>query len=249
MKLFLTRPLSERQATTLKTTSVGLPSEYLRSLLLVNVTDTLSPSHWPNCNWCPAKGGKTHLVTGSNSTDSDSGDESADAGPSDSDDTNDDTDDPDNGDEDSDSGDEAEGSDGALPGNVPAGRSNQRRMAKRFRRDFDGPSYSIDSKKDARPESLQAIVMPTSALPVAPYATMVPSVTLPPSLESSQGSQSTDRVISGTPEPAENGAKTQKGKGATPTAKCTPSPTKSLAPSASEWNPRMTFFGLLTVHL
>ena len=175
-------------------------------------------SHWPNCNWCGTTAGSKHIATGPNGT---SAGQPPTDDPGDGDDGGDDYgDDGDDGGDGSNGGSSqsSSGSNGGLPIGVPP----ISRMVKRIRRLF-GSNASATLSPDA----------------VLEVAANLPTFSI---LGGLAGPTTTsDRVVNGTPAAAENPVKTQTQKNTPATATtaksgsgCTPSPTKSLAPSASK---------------
>lgn len=195
-------------------------------------------SHWPDCNWCT--GPRTHLGTGGNATGSDGED------PSESPDSEDDpdNDDPDVDDQPDDDSTAEDGSDtnAALP-NLPLPSETAvslitpaTRIIKRVRR---GVMHDVDFQQETLIPSLIPTDLPsTNDLPI-----------------SDQTSSSMDRVMTQSPNAAEDPVKgghkssaknspasSTSSKKGSPTQKahgsdaCTPSPTKSLAPSASTFS-------------
>ncbi|KAI0335413.1 chondroitin AC/alginate lyase [Cubamyces sp. BRFM 1775] len=201
-----------------------------------DVHDYLSwaPYHWPQCNWCSK--GTNHLSgpnQGSNSTDdggSDDGSSGDDSGAFDGDDPYEDG-----------GGEDDEAYELAVLNNLALGRRGvsahghaHRRMVRRKRgalhHDRSGlmatparrqESWSSDTTGWATAALFDGLPLPTDGDPPVP--------TSPPglgNLPSTGSSSSSVKTINGTPAPAQAPAKTQAGK-------CTPSPTKSLAPSAT----------------
>lgn len=219
----------------LETTLVGHPSLSFSFILELSLFNLPYCSHWPNCNWCGAEAGSQHIATKSNGTHADQP-PTDDPGPGNGNDYGDgDNGDDDSGDDDNDYGDDGDdgsngdnsqsnsGSSGGVPVNIPP----ISRMVKRIRR-FFGSNTSLDDIPNA----------------VFNAAAGLPSISLPGGLPSP--TTTSDRVVNGTPAAAENPVKTQtqKNKAAVTTTaskttktseECTPSPTKSLAPSASKF--------------
>ncbi|TDL20464.1 chondroitin AC/alginate lyase [Rickenella mellea] len=212
-----------------------------------SVRDYLSwaPYHWPDCNWC-TKSGKNHFASGSNTTDNGDTGEPSDADPEDSDSAGPTEYDP--------LGDEQNGGDNAdtplssiLPLNV--GMRMMRRRVRRSAAQAPEVVFSVQNETSlavamsttstgshtANPTGVEAQIYVAENAQDVSLPTDVRSITLPLSAAHTSSSHSDDRVINGTPTPAQNGAhtKTAKGHSATAKASCTPSPTKSLAPSAT----------------
>ncbi|KAH9857890.1 alginate lyase-domain-containing protein [Lenzites betulinus] len=190
-----------------------------------NVHDYLSwaPYHWPDCNWCSK--GTNHLSgpgRGGNDTSTDGG----------GDDGNWDSDDP------------YEGDDGdtyelnalnniALLRRDPVTESAvhgpaHRRMIRRKRASLHQSSAAAPVRRQDNDDPAATInvlsgLLPTDGVPAVPTSPPMPGG-MPPT---GTTSKSTIKTINGTPAPAQAPAKT------TQNAKCTPSPTKSLAPSAT----------------
>ncbi|KAI0651739.1 alginate lyase-domain-containing protein [Trametes meyenii] len=191
-----------------------------------DVHDYLSwaPYHWPACDWCSK--GTNHLSgpSSTNSTDTDSGDDGDDY-PSD--------DDP--------YGEDGGADDDAYELNVlnnlsALRRANghgaihgraHRRMIRRKRdlleqiRSQDTLARRQDSSVQDGTASQEDAILPATDIPAVP--TSLPTGVLPTGTSSASSSVKT---INGTPAPAQAPAKTT-------ASKCTPSPTKSLAPSAT----------------
>ena len=171
-------------------------------------------SHWPNCNWCEK--GTNHFAN-PNSTEPDIGDGSGDG------------DFPDDGDYEGggvttpDSEQRfINGFDGTLPILVTRNMQGAHRRMRRVRRhgtpvvEERPPSLSRRGSLDPFPDFGGNPITDAPALPTAP---LVPNL----------GGSRTGKGAAGTPAPAQAPAKTQKA-----ASKCTPSPTKPLAPSASK---------------
>ncbi|KAL1952072.1 hypothetical protein VTO73DRAFT_1221 [Trametes versicolor] len=191
-----------------------------------NIHDYLSwaPYHWPNCNWCSK--GTNHLGgpnQGGNSTTS-GGDD---------DDPGDVSNDPyENGGDDS-ALDVSALNNIALLRRESSGhgfshRPAHRRMMRRKRDDLaHGPPQSAPVRRQdsespsATINGLGDLPLPTDGLP--PVPTIPPN---PNGLPTGTATKSSVKTLNGTPAPAQAAAKTTQ-------AKCTPSPTKSLAPSAT----------------
>ncbi|KAL5501024.1 hypothetical protein ACEPAH_9411 [Sanghuangporus vaninii] len=198
-----------------------------------------APYHWPNCNWCT--GGRAHLATGGNRTDSEN---SGDGSNSDSNTSANTYDDgaPENSGEDS-GGDDGSSDDGImipdpsetyLP--VPTSITvpiAQRKMIKRVRSFADSEQQGallVDGYAPNLPSILATTVIP-EAEPTSTEDNVANGSTGVQNARKTQTQQ--HAKTTGTPK----GKTTQKG-AATKTAggggsDCTPSPTKSLAPSAT----------------
>lgn len=209
----------------------GNPQDYL----------SWAPYHWPACNWCTK--GTTHL-SNPGSSGNDTGDDSDDG-----------TDgaDPDDSDPYEDGGSDDGGDDGdetlivirdhhSAFSRRRRGVFGSHRHMRRLRRAALQPLVQV---RDASIQDAQANApisgspiaqlaglddVPTSLLPTVP--TPLPSVSVPQSPLSGPGSSSSGSIgtMAGTPAPAEAPAKTSSPKSS---GSCTPSPTKSLAPSAT----------------
>ncbi|KAI0670017.1 chondroitin AC/alginate lyase [Trametes maxima] len=192
-----------------------------------DVHDYLSwaPYHWPDCNWCSK--GTNHLSGpgNSNGTDADSGDDGDDY-PSDDDPYGED------------GGDDDDAYElNALNNLSVLRRANghgavhgraHRRMIRR-RRDLlehvhpqGTPVRRQDSNVQDGTASQEDVPLPTGDIPAIP--TSLPTGGVLPTGTSS--ASSSVKTINGTPAPAQAPAKTT-------ASKCTPSPTKALAPSAT----------------
>ncbi|KAI0724433.1 alginate lyase-domain-containing protein [Cerioporus squamosus] len=202
-----------------------------------DVHDYLSwaPYHWPDCNWCSK--GTNHLSAPSqsgNSTDDDDDDQDDDDGSLDG------TDPYENGGDDDY---ELLAAEVALVHRalgtvqVHSGRAHHRML--RRRRPLLGhgtPGNVVQARQDVGNAQLSptAVVssLPTGALSSVPTggSLSVPTSTRLPGgqLTSSSSRTTSDRTISGTLAPAQGAAKTSKAG-----SKCTPSPSKTLAPSAT----------------
>ncbi|OCH96520.1 chondroitin AC/alginate lyase [Obba rivulosa] len=201
-----------------------------------NTHDYLSwaPYHWPDCNWCSK--GTTHL-----------------SNPDDPDDGDDDGSDPPDADPGAGGSNSYEdgGSDDGTPevalfvlGNPSSAFVKSKRSAfdahhrmMRRRRELStaesSPSKTQDLALSSSEAELLALVELPAQLPVldilsfpSSFPTVLP--TQPPAVNAptSSTTQSSIGTVAGTPAPAEAPAKTQ-------SSKCTPSPTRSLAPSAT----------------
>ncbi|PIL32076.1 hypothetical protein GSI_06780 [Ganoderma sinense ZZ0214-1] len=197
-------------------------SEYARSgpWSVTQKKDTLPPSsderdylswapyHWPACNWCSH--GTNHL-----------------SGPNQGGNSNSTTDpDPDPGTNDG-SGDPYEGDDGYASDDGDDGDAWERRAFQRHRRMMTLRRNLLSSRLSHFPRQVPVDDVDTPSLPQdgpSPLPTSPPVVGDVPTLPTT-GSSSV-KTINGTPAPAQAPAKTEKNK-------CTPSPTKSLVPSAT----------------
>ncbi|KAI5117626.1 hypothetical protein M0805_001269 [Coniferiporia weirii] len=192
-----------------------------------------APYHWPDCNWCA--GPRTHLITGGNSTNSTGADDSSADSDSEDDDQGNDNDNADDPDDD-------DGSSGIVPDvikflPVPVAHRKMVKRVRRFAHDekrsiLVAPGDRIEDSEGDQPD----------------LGSVTSDISLPTVLPDPV-SQTTDdgNVASGTAAAAENARKTQKaqpkatdapkdkGTPTTPTAAagCTPSPSKSLPPSAT----------------
>ena len=194
-------------------------------------------SHWPDCNWCSK--GSTHFVS-PNSTDPDSGD-------------SDDTDDsdgsgyPDNpgypADSDGNSTDVSDTEDlraetvnvnffvhntDPFRPRVDVAFGSHRRMRRVYRPSMHGSSPNAPRSNHVR----RQFPMPNQPATALPIPTALPTAMPqgPTAAPLPLSSSTTSNRVVGTQAPAEAPAKAKP-----KNASCTPSPTKSLAPSASEY--------------
>ncbi|KAI0361753.1 chondroitin AC/alginate lyase [Trametes cingulata] len=191
-----------------------------------------APYHWPDCNWCSK--GTNHLSgpnRGDNSTDADPGDDGG-GDPSDGDDPYED-----GGGDDDDAYEVSALNNIAIlrrePGHTASHGSMHHRMIRRKRKSLhDGfarsapvrrqDTASPDTSATATADALDGLPLPTDGTP--PLPTSPPDLGDLPSTGTS--TQSSVKTINGTPAPAQAPAKTK-------ASKCTPSPAKALAPSAT----------------
>lgn len=205
----------------------GAPRDYL----------SWAPYHWPNCHWCSK--GSTHFVS-PNSTDPDSGDWEDTNDPDEGGDMESPTD-PSESDEDAATAADSEDlraemvnvnfvvhdTDPFRP-RVDLAFGSPRRMKRVYRSSVhDGLSHPPDSRRTRRQapglgDNIPAGLLPTT-LPTTISAPGVPTAAPLPG-----SSTSASNHVVGTQAPAAAPAKTQ-----TKKTSCTPSPTKSLAPSAT----------------
>jgi hypothetical protein len=189
-------------------------------------------SHWPNCNWC-GRGGTVHLVHSPNTTD-DTGDTSDPPSETGKPDTTDPYPDGglDNDVTESEAVQDAVAQDASLKlvSKRRSAPTSHRRTSRLKRSSF--PIYNREVVIAAEDDSDSLVSASDIVFPLAvPVGGPPPLPTLPPiGLSTGTGAtQTSERIINGTPAPAQAPAKTQKGG----RSSCTPSPTKSLAPSAS----------------
>ncbi len=183
-------------------------------------------SHWPDCNWCSK--GTNHLGgpnQGGNGTSLDGDDDSGNVG----------NDPYENGGDDSDSALELSALNNIallrrdFSGHGVSHRPAHRRMMRR-KRDHppqEPPTFAPVRRQDSETPSATVNVLGDLSLPTDgsfPIPTLPPN---PNGLPTGTTTKSSVKTLNGTPAPAQAAAKTQQ------TSKCTPSPTKSLAPSAS----------------
>ncbi|CDO72352.1 hypothetical protein BN946_scf184977.g49 [Trametes cinnabarina] len=189
-----------------------------------DVHDYLSwaPYHWPDCNWCSK--GTNHLSgpnQGGNATDSDPSEDGGDTG-------NDDDDPYEDG-----GGDDNGAYQLSVLNNISllsrrgaASHGHTHHRMVRRRRGATG-----HRKAPARRQQSDTPSMTSDVGGLLPTDGDLPVPTNPPALgdlptDGTSSTQSSVKTINGTPAPAQAPAKTK-------ASKCTPSPTKSLAPSAT----------------
>ncbi|KAH9835670.1 chondroitin AC/alginate lyase [Rhodofomes roseus] len=199
--------------------SVKPPSGNLRDYL------SWAPYHWPDCNWCTS--GTNHLANPSRGDDGDDG--------SDDDDSDDDTTgtDPYEDGGDDDGGSELfvrldPGYSLSFPKQKRAVFGTHKRIQKWKAALAEGqPPISTGSDKAAKPQNQPRVNARQDGVVDGLPSPTIPVGVSEPAIPPTQSSSSVGTMM-GTPAPAEAPAKTQSKR-----SSCTPSPTKSLAPSAT----------------